>query len=90
MVQNSPFWYYGPSDDHFIGSKGKIWDYLGPQNGLFGHEIPLGAPGQSSYLSQISQITSVEKNLSCGEFEQFMEFLSKFMPFLFKSVWRKI
>ena len=36
---------------------------------------------QSSYLSQISQIISVKKNLSCGEisdfckkFEQFMEF----------------
>ena len=43
--------------------------------------------GQTSYLSHISQVISVEKNLSCGEisgfckeFEQFMEFL---WPFLF-------
>ena len=44
---------------------------------------------QTSYLSLISRIISVEKILSCGEisdfckeFEQFMEFfLSKFMPF---------
>ena len=63
--------------------------------------------GQSSYLSQISQIYLWRKNLSCGEisdfykeFEQFMEFLSKFMPFFCSnlcgeklspkvSMWRK-
>ena len=45
---------------------------------------------QSSYLSRISRIIFVEKKLSCGEisafyteFEQFMEFLLKFMPFFF-------
>ena len=55
---------------------------------------------QTSYLSQISQIIFVEKNLSCGEisdfckeFEQFVEFYrnlcfrSKFA--WKKSVWRK-
>ena len=43
---------------------------------------------QTSYLSRISRIIFVKKKLSCGEisafyteFEQFMEFLSKFMPF---------
>ena len=40
-----------------------------------------GSQAQTSYLSQISQIISMEKNLSCGEtsdfckeFEQIMEF----------------
>ena len=47
---------------------------------------------QSSYLSQISRTIFVEKKLLCGEisafyteFEQFMEFLSKFMTFLFQT-----
>ena len=56
---------------------------------------------QSSYLSQISQIISVEKNQSCGEisdfckeFEQFMEFIEIYAVFVLnlcgeKSVWRK-
>ena len=56
---------------------------------------------QSSYLSQISQIIFVEKNLSCGEisdfckeFEQFMEFYRNLCRFFLnlcgeKSVWRK-
>ena len=46
---------------------------------------------QTSYLSRISRIIFVKKKLSCGEisafyteFEQFMEFLSKFMRFLFQ------
>ena len=44
---------------------------------------------QTSYLSQISQIISVEKNLSCGEisdfckeFEQFMEFIEIYAVFV--------
>ena len=52
---------------------------------------------QTSYLSQISQIISVEKNLSCGEisdfckeFEQFMEFYRNLCRFCSKFVWRKI
>ena len=52
---------------------------------------------QSSYLSQISQIIFVEKNLSCGEisdfckeFEQFMEFYRNLCRFCSKFVWRKI
>ena len=51
---------------------------------------------QSSYLSQISQITLVEKNLSCGEisdfckeFEQLMEFYRNLCRFCSKFVWRK-
>ena len=56
---------------------------------------------QSPYLSKISQIIVVEKNLSCGEildfckeFEQFMAFyrnLCRFCSKLYgeKSVWRK-
>ena len=53
-----------------------------------GQENRSSEHGQSSYLSQISQIIYVEKNLSCGEIsdfykecEQLIEFLSKFMPF---------
>ena len=53
--------------------------------------------GQTSYLSHISQIISVEKILSCGEisdfckeFEQFMEFYRNFCLFCSKFVWRKI
>ena len=52
---------------------------------------------QTSNLSQISQIISVEKNLSCGEisdfckeFEQFMEFYQNLCRFCSKFVWRKI
>ena len=44
---------------------------------------------QSSYLSRISRIISVEKNLSCGEisdfckeFEQFMEFYQNLCRYL--------
>ena len=44
---------------------------------------------QTSYLSQISQIISVEKNLSCGEisdfckeFEQFLEFYQNLCRFV--------
>ena len=51
---------------------------------------------QTSFLSQISQIISVEKNLSCGEisdfckeFEQFMEFYRNLCRFCSKFVWRK-
>ena len=45
-------------------------------------------------MSQISQIISVEKNLSCGEFEQFIEFYQNYAVFVLnlcgeKSVWRK-
>ena len=50
---------------------------------------------QTSYLSQISQIIFVEKNLSCGEisdfckeFEQFMEFYRNLCHFCSKFVWR--
>ena len=56
-----------------------------------------GSQAQTSYLSQISQIISVEKNLSCGEisdfckeFEQFMEFYRNLCRFCSKFVWRKI
>ena len=52
---------------------------------------------QTSYLSQISHIISVEKNLSCGEisdfckvFEKFMEFYRNLCRFCLKFVWRKI
>ena len=52
---------------------------------------------QTSYLSQMSQIISVEKNLSCGkipdfckEFEQFIEFYQNLCCFCSKFVWRKI
>ena len=52
---------------------------------------------QTSYLSRISRIISVEKNLSCGEisdfckeFEQFMEFYRNLCRFCSKFVWRKI
>ena len=56
---------------------------------------------QTSYLSQISQIIFVEKNLPCGEisdfckeFEQFMEFYQNLFLFVLnlcgeKSLWRK-
>ena len=54
-------------------------------------------PCQTSYLSQISQIISVEKNLSCGEFsdfckefEQFMEFYRNLCRFCSKLVSTKI
>ena len=50
----------------------------------------------TSYLPQISQIISVEKNLSCGEisdfckeFEQFMAFYRNLCRFCSKFVWRK-
>ena len=52
-----------------------------------------GVDEQTSYLSQISQIISVEKNLSCGEisdfckeFEQFIEFYRNLCRFCSKSV----
>ena len=52
---------------------------------------------QTSYLSHISQIISVEKILSCGEisdfckeFEQFMAFHKKLYRFCSKFVWRNI
>ena len=52
---------------------------------------------RSSYLSPISQILFVEKNLSCGEildfckeFEQFMAFYRNSCRFCSKFVWRKI
>ena len=52
---------------------------------------------QTSYLSQISQILSVEKNLPCGEdsdfskeFEQSMDFYRNLCRFCSKFVWRKI
>ena len=56
-----------------------------------------GYPHQTSYLSRISRIISVEKILSCGEisdfckeFEQFMEFHRNLCRFCSKFVWRKI
>ena len=56
-----------------------------------------GSQAQTSYLSQISQIISMEKNLSCGEtsdfckeFEQIMEFYQNLCRFRSKIVWRKI
>ena len=52
---------------------------------------------QSSYLSRISRIISVEKNMSRGEIsvfyteiEQFMEFYRSLCLFCSKSTWRKI
>ena len=52
---------------------------------------------QSSYMSRISQIMSVEKNLIrgeisdfCKEFEQSMEFYRNLRRFCFKFLWRKI
>ena len=52
---------------------------------------------QSSNLSQISQIISVEKNLSCGEisdfckeFEQLWSFIESLCRFCSKFVWRQI
>ena len=52
---------------------------------------------QTSYLSLISRIVSVEKILSCGEisdfckeFEQFMEFYRNLWRFCSKFAWRKI
>ena len=52
---------------------------------------------QTSYLSLISQIISVEKYLSCGEisdfckeFEHLMEFYRNLCRFCSKFVWRKI
>ena len=52
---------------------------------------------QTSYLSLISRIISVEKILSCGEisdfckdFEQFMAFYRNLCRFCSKFVWRKI
>ena len=52
---------------------------------------------QSSYLSRITRVISVEKNLSsgeisdfCKEFEQFMEFYRYLCCFCSKFVWRKI
>ena len=48
-------------------------------------------PGQSSYLSQVSQIISVEKfGLSIKKIEQFVEFHQSLCRFCSKSVWRKI
>ena len=51
---------------------------------------------QTSYLSRLSRIISVEKILSCGEisdfckeFEQFMAFYRNLCRFCSKSVWRK-
>ena len=52
---------------------------------------------QTSYLSQISQIISMEKNLACGEhsdfckeFEQSMDFYRNLCCFCSNIVWRKI
>ena len=60
-------------------------------------EVIIWCQEQTSYLSQISQIIFVEKNLSCGEisdfwkdFEQFMEFYLNLCHFCSKFVWRKI
>ena len=51
---------------------------------------------QTSYLSQISQVIFVEKNLSggeisdfCKEFEQFVEYYQNLCRFYSKFVWRK-
>ena len=56
----------------------------------------LNALPQTSYLSRISRIISVEKILSCGEisdfckeFEQFMAFYQNLCRFCSKFVWRK-
>ena len=38
---------------------------------------------QTSYLSRISRIISVEKNLSCGEISDFCKEFEQFMEFLF-------
>ena len=62
----------------------------------------MGLPGQTSYLSWISRIISVEKILSCGEFSDFCKefeqvmavFIEIYAVFVLnmceeKSVWRK-
>ena len=46
-------------------------------------KVKKGGGSQSSYLSQISQIIFVEKNLSCGEISDFCKEFEQF-------VWRKI
>ena len=43
----------------------------------------LNALPQTSYLSRISRIISVEKILSCGEISDFCKEFEQFMPFLF-------
>ena len=55
-----------------------------------------GKRGSILQTSYLSQIISVEKNLSCGEisdfcrlFEQFMEFYQNLCRFFSKFVWRK-
>ena len=55
-----------------------------------------GKRGSILQTSYLSQIISVEKNLSCGEisdyckeFEQFMEFYRNLCRFCSKFVWRK-
>ena len=73
----------------------KIYCGLNHKNRIFSHSLTLKL-SQTSCLSQISQIISVEKNLSCGEisdfckeFEQFMEFYRNLCRFCSKFVWRK-
>ena len=63
---------------------------------IFFGKCPKKALYQSSYLTEISQIISVGKNLSCGEisdfskeFEQFMEFYRNLCRFCSKFVRRK-
>ena len=57
--------------------------------------LPVTMKAQTSYLSQISQIIFVEKNLSCGEISvknlnNSGEFYRHLCRFCSKFVWRKI
>ena len=107
-----PIWillFYGGALLTFNVNKQKL-DWIGEKYILctkffkFLHQVPQGTQvglkisrSQTSYLSKISRIISVEKNLSCGEisnfckeFEQFMEFYRNLFCFCSQFVWRKI
>ena len=47
MVQNNPFWYYEPSDDHFRGQKARFGTIWGLKMDCLAMKLPLGAPGSS-------------------------------------------
>ena len=67
LVQNNPFSYSGPNPvnmGHLITiseSKKTNWNYIGPQNGLFGHEIVLRGPLQvpRKFQKEVSDIDLV-------------------------------
>ena len=53
---------------------------------MIAHHKKLAHGHQTSYLSQISQIISVEKNMSCGEISDFYKEFEQFMKFLWRNI----